>query len=90
MSFSSTTRNCYNNLYLPLGVATGPTAQSLLCTELGEKDRANNNTGRGTDTIWPGTQVRQMEHAFQGKWGRWMKVHFLFYFISFTKLILLP
>lgn len=48
---------CYSVIYLPLGAATGPIAQSLLCAEFREKNRAFNNTGRGADTIRPGTQV---------------------------------
>lgn len=48
---------CYSSSDSPLGAATGPTAQSLLSAEFREKNRAFNNTGRGADTIWPGTQV---------------------------------
>lgn len=48
---------CYSAIYLPLGAATGPTAQSLLSAEFREKNRALNNTGGGADTIRPGTQV---------------------------------
>lgn len=42
---------------LPLGAAPGPTAQGLLCAELGEESRALNNPGGGADTLRPGTQV---------------------------------
>lgn len=49
--------NFYSYIYLPLGAATGPTAQGLLCAEFREKNRTFNNTGRGTDTLRPGTQV---------------------------------
>lgn len=45
------------SIYLPLGAATGPTAQGLLCAELGEKNRTLHNTGGGADTLWLGTQV---------------------------------
>lgn len=43
--------------YLPLGAATGPTAQGLLCAELREKNRAHHHTGGGADTFWLGSQV---------------------------------
>lgn len=43
--------------YLPLGAATGPTAQGLLCAKLREENRALHNTGGGADTLWLGTQV---------------------------------
>lgn len=48
---------CYSAICLPLGAATGPTAQSLLSAEFREKNRAFNNFRRGADTIRPGTQV---------------------------------
>lgn len=47
----------YSTICLPLGAATGPTAQSLLSAEFREKNRAFNNFGRGADTIRPGTKV---------------------------------
>ncbi len=48
---------CYSAMYLPLGAATGPAAQSLLSAEFREKNRAFNNTRRGAVTIRPGAQV---------------------------------
>lgn len=52
---------CYSAIYLPLGAATGPTAQSLLCAEFREKNRTFDNTGRGADTVRPGAQVSGIE-----------------------------
>lgn len=42
---------------MPLGAATGPAAQGLICAEFRETNRTFNNTGGGTDTLWSGTQV---------------------------------
>lgn len=47
----------YSTVYLPLGAATGPTAQGLICAEFRETNRTFDNTGGSTDTLRPGTQV---------------------------------
>jgi len=60
---------CDSATYLPLGAATGPTAQSLLGAEFREKNRAFNNTGRSADTVRPGTKVSGTEHCSGRKDG---------------------
>lgn len=47
----------HGSISLPLGAATGPTAQGLLCAEPGEKNRTLHNTGGGAAPLWLGTQV---------------------------------
>lgn len=52
---------CYSAVCLPLGAATGSTAQSLLSAEFREKNRALNNFRRAADSVRPSSQVGVVE-----------------------------